>query len=147
MRDILTPMNYRRGFQRIYFVLALAWMVTVAVLAWQRDPFYPNGSRKAAHSDSEVIQYLNLTGVIDDQKAQLINELLRRRDSGDMTQEDKARVDYFMRHLLQGDIHPLKGLIGVVEAALITLAGYLVLFWLVPWVLRGFKTGEQEKTV
>jgi Ankyrin repeats (many copies)/Putative peptidoglycan binding domain/Ankyrin repeat len=39
-RDILTPMNYRRGFQRVYAVLAIAWIATVsattAAVAQQR---------------------------------------------------------------------------------------------------------------
>jgi hypothetical protein len=37
-RDIIAPMNYRRGLQRVYLVCSVLWVVVIMVLAVRDSP-------------------------------------------------------------------------------------------------------------
>jgi hypothetical protein len=115
-RDILLPMNYRRGFQRLYLVLSVAWMV-VACLAyrWSNQPRSDAGDRFTRNAASQ-----SLSGGGGDEFDQYLVKTAPPPNS-----EAPNGIRRYAK--------------GVSIAFIPPLFGYLILFQVVPWIWRGFK--------
>lgn len=110
---MLTPMNYRRGFQRVYAVLTVVWAAAMlfAVLSDVWQPWYSpilNGGWSSTEDQLRIVRSEPLPGQTLDSAQQV------------------------RRWLWAAGLSTLPPLLG-----------YLILFYLVPWVYRGFRLGTQ----
>jgi len=142
LRDILLPMNYRRGFRRLYIVLSLAWIVgVVLVMPWpSRHGIYDlDSAHKAGYSDTNIVQYLRSARGLDTEQSQALEELLRRRARGELSPKEDTRL----KALIKQPSQATRLLIIASWTFVPPIAAYLILFYVVPWICRGFRPATQ----
>jgi hypothetical protein len=140
-------MNYRRGFQRLYVVLAVVWIAGAPFsvlygrwepwLIFQRTELYASEVRIANvdHSSPTGWSFANesprqnSSSVIPAPPLPLGVKLARLRVV-DWPATERMRAH--QRWIWAGSL-----------LALPPLFGYLILFFVIPWVYRGFKPGAQ----
>jgi hypothetical protein len=137
---MLTPMNYRRGLQRIYAVLTVAWIAgALFVLPAERLNF------RSIEQPPEVAAFIRDFGEASLWKAPLgyerykpINlpdvlpaEFFQRRDAAVAAQERAEQSGPRFRAA------KALWLFGVL--LLPPLLGYALLFGVIPWIYRGFR--------
>lgn len=105
-------MNYRRGLQRLYAVLAITWVAAILLFATRDRP---------THTDWIEVPDSQLKGDVFDQVAAEY-----KRDHTPPEPEELVRY------------WSVQGTIAVGPPAV----GYLLLFVVLPWIYRGFNPGK-----
>ena len=122
-------MNYWRGFQRLYVVLATAWIAAIpfAVLSGRWEPYSAQDSSVPAvtpvHDDGKTV----LTQLTDEQ-LQVYKELLLKKQAQALLEKNRlVRAQWLWT-------------IGL--SLLPPFLLYGLLFYIGPWVYRGFRPGR-----
>lgn len=121
-------MNYRRGFQRIYAVIAVLWAVLIVATLGQKDGWGSTRDQSPLYIvKSEPLPTPPAGYVVDPSEVQPV----KAPDWFDQTRPHSApesRLHYFL---------------WTAGAAVVPPAlGYGLLFGLVPWIYRGFRAGN-----
>ncbi|MGB6942958.1 MAG: hypothetical protein WBE37_11215 [Bryobacteraceae bacterium] len=120
-RDILTPMNYRRGLRRVYLVLAAAWIagVTLALFSGRWQPWR-----------SELPVWVTQNATL-------------QRPTPDSDSPFKVTPEAFLHEEAMKEIRHRTWIwtagLSIVPPALL----YALVFGIAPWVYRGFSPGAQ----
>jgi hypothetical protein len=116
-RDILTPMNYGRGLRRVYALLTVAWIALVVSMVVSNRWVWTPWRITPTTEDALLKEY---GGVV--------------ADPNDHQYDDSP--------LVKAVGPPVSRKIAEVAALAlpIPITGYLLLFYAVPWVFRGFKS-------
>jgi hypothetical protein len=123
--------NYRRGFRRVYVVCAVFWMLAVLVVS-VRDK--PDGDRRT-------------TGIPVQTKTDEFGGVALT--DAEVAKLDQASAGHSSEPLRVGKSEPLPsppGSYWISRSALALLPaalGYVLAFWLTPWIYRGFRADEQ----
>jgi hypothetical protein len=122
-------MNYRRGFQRLYLVLAIAWIAAIpfAVLSGRWEPYSAQGSSVPAapvYDDGKTV-----LAQLTDEQLQVYKELLLKKQAQALLEKNRlVRAQWLWT-------------IGL--SLLPPFLMYGLLFCIGPWVCRGFRPGAQ----
>jgi hypothetical protein len=139
--DILSHMNYRRGFQRLYVVLAAGWILAaLVVLPSERIRFW--------HAEQRLG---NLSGSTSDVPAHenIFDQLARERESLQTHTERSEQTKKPLTVVSSVDDAPAPEsrlrkalwLAGVLIGPPAT--GYGFLFFVIPWIYRGFRPASR----
>jgi hypothetical protein len=149
-------MNYRKGFQRVYIVLAVIWCLASPGFLIFGSHFYPYGGRdnwrhvsqterNRVAVGNEVIRHPNGTVTIIDPSYAGLSErdlcLLANGYPGPVFDES---ILQYAATVCDGELHTkhredLEKTVAV--ACVPPFFLYLLLFQLGPWIFRGFKGG------
>ena len=139
-------MNYRRGLQRLYAVLAVVWIAGApfAVLSGSWEPWlkFQGAELYTAEDRTANVDHSSPTGwsIANESPKQRpsvipapplpIGVKMARLRVVDWAATERMRA--YQRWIWAGGL-----------LALPPIFGYLILFYVIPWVYRGFKPGTQ----
>jgi len=141
--DIITPMNYRRGFQRLYLVFAAGWILAALVVLPSETVRFWHAEQQLANPSSSTSDAPAHEDVVD-QIARERGTLQTSTERPDQTKKPLRVVSsYYATDATPPESRMRKALwlAGVLIAPPAT--GYVLLFFLIPWIYRGFKPARQ----
>jgi hypothetical protein len=149
-RDMIAPMNYRRGLQRFYVVLVICWIAFVVVATqsgrWRPWPYMPRASWEVPPHDPAVPapqgkwEIESETPIVPPTSASKPRPT--KSDGPDFVSPEKFLHDAALQEERHRSIIRWSWVTGlaIVPSAL----GYVLLFYVAPWIYRGFRPGTHK---
>lgn len=135
-------MNYRRGFQRIYAVLTVAWVAGVLlILPANRVNFW----RKWDIWDQVAALPCTVDAPCSDQELKSPWIAARMDQEARLSEQAKWKTFYEYITLSVPIESRVQRFLWLLSLLLLPPAfGYTVLFYAAPWIFRGFKSSKQR---
>lgn len=141
---MITRMNYQRGFQRLYVLLVICWIAFVVLATqsgrWRPWPYMPRASwelQTSAIPPRGQWEIESETPIVPP----VMTPIPAKTNDPKFVSPEKFLRDAALQEERHRNIVKWSLVAGAAVAP--SALGYALLFYVAPWVYRGFKPGAQ----